>query len=383
VKTAFCFQFKTFRDYILKAPGRGCLGICLGTMLMVAPASGADWSGESVPPYDQLFQQTNGWIGADGDFAVTLTNGLTLWLFSDTFIGEVRDGHRVHAAMVNNSAAWQHGTDPANARVEFFYGKSTNEKPAALITPADGKGWFWLFDGVMVRGKMFLFLTQIEHTTDKSVFGFRQIGTWLGEVSNPFAPPTQWRISQKRIPFAQFGAGESRAYGSALLATNGFVYVFGTHDRKGAGRTMILARAPEEDLGNFTSWKFYDGEGWSTNAEAAMGICHGIASEYSVTWSPALRRFVLICTENGLSEKIVARTATEPWGPWSSATVVYRCPEVDWGERVFCYSAKAHPMLTAAPDELIVTYAANSFDFAQVVKDARLYWPRFVRVKVP
>src|SRR4029078_11412566 len=104
-------------------------------------ASSTNWTAESAPQYDQLFQRTNGWTGADGDFTVTLSNGLTLWLFSDTFVGDVRGGHRVHATMINNSVALQHGVDPANARVEFFYGKSTKGKPAALITPADGKGW--------------------------------------------------------------------------------------------------------------------------------------------------------------------------------------------------------------------------------------------------
>jgi hypothetical protein len=358
-------------------------GLLFVAMLLVGQLHGADWRSETVPEYDSLFQQTNGWIGADGDFAVTLTNGLTLWLFSDTFVGKVRDGRRTHATMINNSAAWQRGTHPTNARVEFFYGKSSDGKPAALITPADGKGWFWLFDGVTAHGKLFLFLAQIERTDDKSVFGFRQINTWLGEVSNPLAPPPQWNIAQKKIPFAQFSTGENRSFGSAVLATNGFVYIFGTCERKGAGKTMILARAPETDLGDFASWQFRAHDDWTTNAADMADLCSGMASEYSVSWLPALRRYVLICTENGLSEKIIARTAPQPWGPWSEATVVYRCPEAKWDKRIFCYAAKAHPMLAPAPDELIVTYAANSFDFAQVVNDARLYWPRFVRVKLP
>ena len=367
------FQFKN-------SPVKAAAGICLA-IVAIAHAQAANWSAESAPDYDRLFQRTNGWIGADGDFTVALTNGLTLWLFSDTFVGEARDGRRTHATMINNSAAWQRGTDPAGARVEFFYGRAGDGKPSALVKPADGKGWFWLFDGAMVRGKLFLFLTQIEHTGDKSVFGFRQIGAWLGEVSNPFAPPTQWRVVQQKIPFAQFGSNESRSFGSAVLVTNGFVYIFGTHERKGMSRTMILARVPETNAEDFASWRFRAGNGWSTNVADAADLCAGMATEYSVSWLPELRRYVLICTENGLSEKILARTAIEPWGPWGPATTVYRCPEAGWSNQIFCYAAKAHPMLAAKPDELIVTYAANSFSLSQVMDDARLYWPRFVRVK--
>ena len=351
-------------------------------ILVVAQLRGAEWYAQSAPEHDRLFQRTNGWTGADGDFAVVLTNGLTLWLFSDTFVGGVQDGHRVHATMINNSAAWQRGNDPAISRVEFFYGNSSDGKPTALITPADGKGWFWLFDGVMAQGKLFLFLSQIERTDDKSVFGFRQVGTWLGEVSNPLAPPTQWRVMQKKLPFAQFGTDTNLSFGSAILATNGFIYIYGTRERKSGGKTMILARAPETDLGDFPSWQFRAHNGWTTNMAGMAELCSGMASEYSVSWLPALGRYVLVCTENGLSEKIIARTATEPWGPWSEASVVFRCPEAAWDKRIFCYAAKAHPMLASAPDELIVTYAANSFEFSQVVNDARLYWPRFVRVKL-
>ena len=358
------------------------LGICCARILLaIIPAAGyaADWSAKSIPEYDHLFQRTNGWIGADGNFAVTLTNALTLWLFSDTFVGEVRDHRRVNAAMINNSAAWQRGFDPSNSRLEFFYGTSTDGKPSALITPSDGKGWFWLFDGVMAHDKLILFLVQIERTNKKSVFGFRQIGLWLGEISNPLAPPTQWHIEQRKIPFAQFAGDERRSFGSAVLAADGFAYIFGARERTGPAKTMILARAPADSLADFAAWQFRTSDGWSTNVAGAADLCSGVASEYSVSWMPALRQFVLICSENGLSPNIVARTAPEPWGPWSEPTVVYRCPET-WNKKVFCYAAKAHPMLASSQDELIITYAANSFDFSQIINDTRLYWPRFVRL---
>ncbi|HET7626033.1 MAG TPA: DUF4185 domain-containing protein [Verrucomicrobiae bacterium] len=283
--------------------------------------------------------------------------------------------------MIHNSAAWQSGNNPINAHVEFFYGKSPDGKPTSLVNPPDGHGWFWLFGGAMVRGKLFLFLDQIERTDEKSVFGFRQIGVWLGEVSNPLAPPTQWNLSAKKIPFVQSGANEKYVFGSALFLTNNFVYIFGTRQHQGSGKTMILARTSETNPGDFASWRFRSRNGWSTNLNDAANLCEKMANEYSVSWSPKLQRFVLIYTENGLSEKILARAASEPWGAWSPAEVIYRCPEAKWNKRIFCYAAKAHPTLSSATNELIVTYAANSFDFAQIVNDARLYWPRFVRVK--
>jgi hypothetical protein len=366
------------QKFLIGFCGTFCVIIVLA--LVGSGARAADWNARSIREYDRLFQRTNGWTGADGDFAVTLTNGLTLWLFSDTFVSDVHDHRRANAVMINNSAAWQHGTDPASAHLEFFYATSADGKPRSLITPADGKGWFWLFDGAMNHGKLFLFLVQIERIDEKSVFGFRQIGLWLGEVSNPLAPPTQWHIEQKKIPFAQFTKGERRSYGSAMLRADGFIYIFGTRERLGRAKTMIVARIPAESLGDFTAWEFRTQDGWTTNAAQAADLCNGVASEYSVSWLPALRQFVLIYSENGLSPNIMARTARHPWGPWSEPATIYRCPEAAWDTKIFCYAAKAHPTLTSAPDELIITYAANSFEFSQVINDTRLYWPRFVRL---
>ncbi len=362
--------FRSLRGWLLAAT----------TLTWVAHA--ADWPATPLPQYDRLFQRTNDWTGADGDFAVTLTNGLTLWLFSDTFVGRVQDGHRTHTTMIHNSAAWQHGRDPATATVEFFHRQTADGKPAALITPADGHGWFWPFDAVTTHGRLYLFLQQIESTADDSAFGFRPTGVTLGEVLNPLDPPTQWHLRQQRLPYARFGGAENRDFGSALLATNGYLYVYGCRDHPGAGKTMILARAPATDVLDFPAWQFRTRTGWTNDVSALADLCPRLASEYSVSWLPALQRYVLVCTDNGLSDKIIARTAPDPWGPWSESRVLYHCPETTWGSHVFCYAAKAHPGLALEPGEFLLTYAANSFALSEVIHDARLYWPRFVKVQV-
>ena len=82
-----------------------------------------------------------------------------------------------------------------------------------------------------------------------------------------------------------------------------------------------------------------------------------------------------------MSEYIVARTAPDPYGPWSDPIILYRCPEEEWHESIFCYAAKAHPEITSAPDELIVTYVTNSYDFDRIEADARLYRPRFLLIR--
>jgi hypothetical protein len=60
-----------------------------------------------VPELDALFDRADGWIGAEGAYSVALSPKRTLWLFSDTWVGKVREGRRTDATIVNNTVGVQ------------------------------------------------------------------------------------------------------------------------------------------------------------------------------------------------------------------------------------------------------------------------------------
>jgi hypothetical protein len=206
----------------------------------------------------------------------------------------------------------------------------------------------------------------------------------LGVVENPQAPPTDWKVEQRRLPFAHLTAQRVRTFGAAVLPEDGFLYVYGTDERRQSpvpDRRLVVARVPVDRVEQFAEWRFYQNGLWTSNVDEATRMAPAMGSEGSVSYLSRIHRYVLVYTELGLSDRILARTARQPWGPWSDAEELYRCPEMAKDKRLFCYGAKAHPS-QAADDELIVTYFVNSTDFWQVAKDARLYWPRFVRVRI-
>ena len=267
--------------------------------------------------------------------------------------------------------------------MEFVIRRGPDGKPVALIAPADGHGWFWLQAGAEMGGKLYLFLSQIEKTGRPGVFGFRQIGQWLGIVANPQDHPTAWHIEQHKVPHTIFSSQRGLTFGAALLKDGAFLYVFGTDEDikpKGPERYLILARVPADNVGDFAAWRFFSEGQWEADFHSVSRLTNGMASDGSVTFLPGLKQYVLVYTDHGLSPKILARTAPKPWGSWSKPTVLYRCPEASWDPKIFCYGAIAHPDL-AASNELVISYTTNSFDFWQVARDARLYWPRFVRVR--
>jgi hypothetical protein len=140
---------------------------------------------------------------------------------------------------------------------------------------------------------------------------------------------------------------------------------------------MVVARVPAASVADFAAWRYFRGGKWAEDYRDPSPLAGGIASEYSVTTLG--KRYLVVYTEQGLSPRIMGRMADRPWGPWSEPSVLYECPEMGRDRGVFCYGAKAHPSLSSAPN-VVVSYVVNSFDFWQVARDARLYWPRFVRL---
>ncbi|MFZ5517366.1 MAG: DUF4185 domain-containing protein [Candidatus Zhuqueibacterota bacterium] len=364
----------------------------IGLLVLIVMQSGALHSQEfpeirveTLPEYNDLIYNESGWTGADGSFSVALNDSLTLWLYSDTWIGGIADGKHVNATIVNNSIAIQHGKNPGTATIDYHWGADAEGRPAAFITPTDGLGYFWLFDGLMLDDSLYFFPLQITHRKGSGAFGFNHVGSWLAVVGNPADPPQEWRIAQRKIPFGSFSENGNTFLGSALLRVGNDVYIYGCHEdwTKGrSGRRMIVARAPAKKISHFDSWEFYSQQGWMKDFQRIEPLFDELASEYSVSFVAAINKFVVVYSQYGLSDKIHIRLADTPVGPWSEPRQVYVCPEGDWHRSYFCYAAKAHPELSVTGDELILTYVCNSWDFWQLASDARIYWPRFLRMRL-
>ncbi len=348
----------------------------------VEPSS-KSYSAQPIPQYDAAFARSDGWTGGDGITSVDMGNEKVLWLFSDSWIGPVVDGKHSGATMINNAIAIQQGRDVSKANISFHWKTDNQGKASAFITPDDNVGWFWLFGGILSNDKLYLTMIQTIKTEDNSAFGFQHIAMWLTEIENPNDDPNQWRTTQLKIPYSKFAKAGNTFFGSSLMLDKGYIYLYGVNENwaKGpSGRSVIVARAPTDSVTRFNTWQFYGDGQWQSDWTACSQFFNAAAPEYTVNYQPCLKKYVTIYTENGMSKNILMRTSPTPTGPWSKPQKLYECPEQNWHKTYFCYEAKAHPELSA-PNELTLTYVCNSMDFWQMAKDARIYRPRFVRIK--
>lgn len=348
------------------------------------PGQGLSLTVEKYGEYANLFRNSKGWIGGDGDYSVALSPGRTLWLFGDSFLGDVSDGKRMGSSkIVNNALAIQTGVDPRTAKLEFYSGRTDKNEFCALVAPADEKGWFWLYDGIRTRGGLYMFLIRAEMDKD-SALGFKSAGMSLGNVQNSDEPPSAWKIRQKKLPFAKFSEDGERFLGSAVIEYDGWVYIYGIDEEKKNGfreKQLILARVRPGEIDKFQAWEFFDGRAWQSDFLKAGHLCGGLANELSVSYMKSLNKFVAIYSDNGASEKIKMRIAEKPEGPWGESITIYSCPEKDMFKDVLIYAAKAHPSISSRSDELVVSYITNTLRFDDLFSDARLYQPMFLRLR--
>jgi len=364
-------------------PGRNAFRSCFLALIVLFALAACQtfprFAVERLPQYEKLFYHSDGWIGADGAYSAALGENKYLWLFGDTLVGQVKDGRRILAGMAPNSIAIQSGNDPRAASIVFF--PDGDFEP--FLKPEEDLGWFWPYHAVRNAEGLFFFLLQLERADLPPPFGFRLVSTWLGCVNNPEDPPKRWSFFHRKIPFGN----AQRQFGSFILTEGDYGYIYGAVAepmKNGFAWHMVLARAPLEKLADFSSWLFFrDGE-WIKDVERAGRICENVASEFSVSFQPALKKYILVYTERGFSERahsVVMRLSPNLHGPWSDPIPVYQCPEARQDPRICCYGAKGHPEIARSPAELILTYVANSCaGDLKVLQDADLYRPRFVRI---
>ena len=357
------------------------------------------FSVEAAPDWSKLFERTSGWFGADGIFSIPLSgvdknnnagNDSTLLLFSDTYIGEVKDKKPVPGnTMVNNTIAYIKGNDPDASKIHFLYKQAADGTPETFFVPntstVQKPQLFWLGDGFVnkeLNNTLYIIGYKVERT-GAGVFDFIEPDVSIIAVPKGSKAPfneqrqieTPLHINNK-LGEGNMGAGIMvNTTWSGAPAPDGYVYVYGCI---GNDKNVVVARVKPKDFENFGAWKYWNGNTWSSNKDEMKPVTNGASNELSMT---PLKdgKYLLVFQVMGLSDKVGIRVADSPVGPFSDITEIWTTPE--WKQGLWTYNAKAHPNLSK-PGELLISYNTITPDFwNDIQKDATIYHPRFIRLK--
>ena len=109
----------------------------------------------------------------------------------------------------------------------------------------------------------------------------------------------------------------------ALLNDNGYVYMYGsTAGRIVEGEQFVqLARVAENEMGNASSWTYWNGSEWVAEESAATEIIYtGTLGEISVIKNANGRYLMMYSTIK--RDAVVVRDAASPEGDWSGEKIV-------------------------------------------------------------
>lgn len=334
---------------------------------------------------ERLFRRDPRWLGADAALSVPLGEHRTLWLFGDTFVALTGERTRAASRMVRNTVGVQTGSDPLTASMEFIWGGKADGSPASFFPDSDPR-WYWPGHGIRLEeGPLVVFLFAMTPTPGDGL-GFACGGYALAVIDDPDASAASWRprvVDASPVPFDAIPA-------TALIRDGGWVIALAI--RQEGTHAGALVRYPSESLasGDTTQAEWWSGDnrGWLRQDDLGPGgpafVLDDAGAECSVHRDPRSGEFIHVASYGFGASSIGVRRAPALTGPWSPPTLVYRPPESD-RPRPFVYAAKAHPEQTGPrPGDLVITYAVNSFDFADLVSmrgERSLYWPRFIVVR--
>jgi hypothetical protein len=336
--------------------------------------------------YDIAFTRQTGWTGADGAYSVALRDGRTLWLFSDTLIGEVdARGQRtldqrvprnpVGEFVINNSIAIQSSRDPAGVR--FFTGDNDGV-PANVFTPENKDHWFWVNAGVLnTDDTVTVLLNSFQLTPDPNFKFGRQIALWAVDLKlqdNTLNVGDYRRIQSVEAADA---AGNETVWGAAILEDGFWTYIYGSQFTAGSPswqRGLVVARTPTGRLGDSRAWRFFDGRSYVKDSRRTLRIPLAVPNEFTVQQLSSGRYLLTLADNHG---PVSLSFSEAPTGPWSEPQPIWITPETT--DTVCTYHPKAHPGLSDLRG-LLISYNVNSFDMHESLVEANIYRPRFIRV---
>jgi hypothetical protein len=346
--------------------------------------------------YGDDASRVDDWTGGDGTHSVRLPDGRVLWLFSDTYLGQVHGPPNP----VGESYAWRDTSAPLvrNSAVVMSKDGRLETTLSTPVFPDPGPGrWRW---PVAAR---------VEPRSPGSAEQVVRVLLWtrtVGQAPWIYGVPTSTEVATLSLPDLRLEGvttvldqssvtDPSRRvlFGTSTVDAGAWTYVFGGDDGQAASRPAsqaYVARVPRGRLGQPAAWEYWDGDGWAVRARPGPvlgdGRRTGVGSAFTVVRDGGTYvLFTMAAGTAGLTT-ITSYWACAPTGPWHGPTRSFS-PSLPQGQ-VAAYNPQAHAALSDG-DRLVLSYDVNWLDTtggvsaqANLSRNVALYRPRFVTLRL-
>jgi len=337
---------------------------------------------------DMLFQRDPHWLGGDGAYSIDLGEDRILWLFGDSLIDADGSDIRSNTKMVHNSLAIQNGTDPENSELTYFWRKDSEGQPISFFEDTEDGCLLWPGHGLRTENGLLLFMMRIrgeEMFLEEAAMNFNSDGWEAVFIDNPEQPPSEWNLEWLDHPQNDWGIMVGSA---SVIEDDGYVYAFSPNDGE-KDIPLYVARWSIDHINNKDlhkmEWWCGDALGWQDDKTISDNAPHALfdhaQAELSIHYNQTEEKYFCIQSEGFGETSIAFRSAAQIEGPWSDTQTLHAPPTLEH-DKHFRYAAKAHPHLSDE-DGLVMTFVVNSLCFENLIEDASVYFPRFVKTKHP
>ncbi|WP_415953571.1 DUF4185 domain-containing protein [Streptomyces sp. KLOTTS4A1] len=342
--------------------------------------------------------RSDDWTGGDGTHSVQLPNEQILWLFSDTYLGQVHRPPNLQGQRYD----WRDPVSPFvrnSAIVMGPGGRLERTLPSPLFPDPAPQQWRWPV------------AAQVEPRSPGSSAQVVRVVLWTRAASEApwiYGAPIATEVATLSLPDLRLEGivrisdqstvqdpAKRVVYGTTAVHLDGFTYIYGGNDGKAVRRPAsqaYLARAPSGRLAEPEAWRYWDGEGWSEAAAEARPVLgdgerKGVGSAFTVvrhegTWV----LFTMAAGTEGL-RSITSYWSCTPQGPWHGPGGDFRPPlppDAAEPQNTAAYNPQVHPELGG--EGLALSYDVNWLDAtpqvaaSHITRNVSLYRPRFVRL---
>ncbi|MCF3119847.1 DUF4185 domain-containing protein [Streptomyces arenae] len=369
------------------------------------PRTVASWNADDevtgeFARYGDDTARTDDWTGGDGTHSVRLPDGRLLWLFSDTFLGQVHappnpagqphTWRDTNAPMVRNSAV-----------VMSRSGTLQRTLAAPLFADPAPQQWRW-----PVAARVEPRSPGSEERVVRVLLWNRVAsqGPWIygvplaTEVATLSLPDLRVEGITKVSDQQAVGDPVQRVlYGTTTVDDDGWTYVFGGTDAQATARRTshaYVARVPHGRLAEASAWEYWDGEEWGHDVTPRPvlgdGRDKGVGSAFTVVRDEGTYvLFTMAAGTEGLT-RVTSYWSCSPTGPWHGPAKGFEAPLPRDGaprQDTAAYNPQAHPAL-AGDGRIVLSYDVNWLDAtpanaqANISRNVSLYRPRFVSLRL-
>ncbi|MEO8713170.1 MAG: hypothetical protein ABI405_13650 [Parafilimonas sp.] len=334
------------------------------------------------------FPLQNGWLGGDGAVSVPISATTTLFIFSDSYVGNKNQQSRQEPGMkmVSNTVAVETCLPNGKTDVKYFWNNMYSENPEPVFKSFTNRYKFWVNDAFMAGDNLYVLLQKVgikSGMPPDDFFPFSLPGFSLAKIINPFDLPDKWKI--ELIPFPDFAYPDMQL-GLHVIKDN-YVYFFVS--RNDNAQLLVRKRI------DFIDDPAKPFEYYSLNKTWQIGIkkddmdtvFNGFRT-VTVNYHPDIKQWVMLSDIKFMDNKIKMRTAPALTGPWSDEIIIYEIPEVTVGSPFysksnFCYlPAEWIQNYDVKKQEMLITYNINNSNFSEINANPKIYTPKIITVSL-